>query len=146
RVELAGGGDAMAVEQGAAAQAVVDLERERQAGRRSADAVDGVAHVDRDALDPDGVADRDADDGAVLAVARLHGAKRLRAGVAERVLRGVARREAVREPDEVVLRADGVAVERGDDVARLDAGLRGRAPARHGEEARAEAGQLDRLP
>src|SRR5207344_632690 len=40
QIELTGRGDAVAVEQRPAAHAVVDLERERQAGRRSADAVD----------------------------------------------------------------------------------------------------------
>ena len=58
QVELSGGRDPVAVEQRPAAQAVVDLEREGQAGRRPADAVDRVADVDGMLLDPDGVADR----------------------------------------------------------------------------------------
>src|SRR5204862_7546094 len=107
----------------AAAQAVVDLEREGEAGGRAADAVDRVADVDRDAPDPDGVADSDTDDRAVLPVGRRHRAKRLLAGVAEGVLAGVARGEPARQQDQVVLGAPRGGVDGGDDVARMDAGL-----------------------
>ena len=52
----------------AAAQAVVDLEREREPGGRPADPLDRVVHLDRDLADADVVGDGDADDRPVLAV------------------------------------------------------------------------------
>ena len=42
----------------AAAQAVVDLEREREPGGRPADPLDRVVHLDRDVADADVVGDR----------------------------------------------------------------------------------------
>src|SRR6476646_8225877 len=146
QVELACNRDPVAVEKVAAAQAVVDVERERQAGGGAADPVDRVAHVDRDALDPDGVADLDTDDRAVLPVGRGDRAQGLRAGVGEGVLLGVARREPLGEADEIPLAVNGVAVDGGDDVTRADAGLRRREAVRHGVDERAESGDLNGLP
>ena len=66
----------------------------------------------------------DSDDGAVLPVGARDGAQVLRAGVAERVVGGVARREPLREGHDVALRPHRVPVDGGDDVAGADAGLR----------------------
>src|SRR6476661_4423494 len=101
KVELAGDRDLVSLQQVAAAERVVDLERERQPRRRPADRAGREAHRYRDVADVDGVADRNADQRAGWMVGAGDGADRDVPRLLQRQVHRLPRLDRLHGPDQV---------------------------------------------